>query len=182
MTFANTLPVSLLCFSLFGCMLPPPQTDGMVLTNLQPPITERKVVSINELTHRHFVLLSVDGTPWQSDTTKSPTHARAMYPGIDFNEKNMISSTFCNELQGHVLQQNNRIQGTLTLLNNSARVNQQIQNGTKIKTCEDKRLNQWDTLFQQMINEGVTLEVQSSTLFIDGAGHTMSFTLRDWVY
>ncbi|MGL4855719.1 hypothetical protein, partial [Plesiomonas sp.] len=111
-----------------------------------------------------------------------PIHPRAMYPGIDFNEQNIMGSTFCNELQGHVSQENNKVQGMLTPLNYPVSAHQQKNEAIKTKICADTRLNQWDRLFQQMMSTGVVLELQESTLFIEGAGHTMTFMLRDWVY
>ncbi|MGL4978022.1 MAG: hypothetical protein ACRC5U_00335 [Plesiomonas sp.] len=181
MTFSNALSLSLICFSLVGCAIP---IKSNTLTHTEPKSTsaERRSVSLADLAHRHFVLLSVDGKPWQPADTALPVHPRAMYPGIDFNEQNIMGSTFCNELQGHVSQENNKVQGMLTPLNYPVSAHQQKNEAIKTKICADTRLNQWDRLFQQMMSTGVVLELQESTLFIEGAGHTMTFMLRDWVY
>ncbi|MGL5006613.1 MAG: META domain-containing protein [Plesiomonas sp.] len=173
MTLLNTLSLSLLCFSLLGCVSTPYASADNELTN---PLSEPSVVSLADLAHHHFVLLRVDGKSWQPSAPQ--LHAQAMYPGIDFNEQNILSSTFCNTLQGHVSQIDKTIQGILIPINGSLPTKKTIST----KKCSDKQLNQWDTLFQQMIKAGVTLKQQDTTLFIEGSGHTMVFMLRDWVY
>ncbi|MGL4602437.1 MAG: hypothetical protein ACRCVE_13400 [Plesiomonas sp.] len=184
MNFSNALPVSLICFSLIGCVQPA-QTNALKHSEhvkQKSTSLERHSVSFTDLAHRHFVLLSVDGEMWQETDTSMETNARAMYPGIDFNEQNIISTTFCNELQGHVLQVNNKIQGIMSPLSFSTSENSVTKSTLHQKKCHDQRLNQWDVLFQQMVNTGVTLEQEGDRLFIEGAGHSMVFMLRDWVY
>lgn len=118
-----------------------------------------KGVNENDLLHHNFMLYSVDGV------TVAPQPGNA--PNLEFGEKMHVSGAMCNRFFG----QGQLANSVLTVKNLA----------TTRMLCTDAQRNLWDQVIGKVLENGATLSFGTQRLTLSGSGHTLIYTLRDWV-
>ena len=145
--------MGLLILPLTGCRMGAPDVPGTPGAS-NPELTPTQF----ELLHHNFYLTSVNGQPY-------PTSAQS--PRIEFNEGFRVSGQICNTFSGF---------GELT--DNILVVKEMVS--TKM-FCADPNLNNLENLLTTLLQEGVTIQKQTTTLTLSRGSDVLGFTLRDWV-
>ncbi|AOE99496.1 heat-inducible protein [Serratia marcescens] len=125
--------------------------------NMKPHAT----VTPGDLLHHNFVLQSVDG-----EAAKAPTGSGLL--NLEFGEHLHVSGTMCNRFFG----QGQLRDGVLTVK----------PLATTRKLCPDAQRNRWDHVIGAVLENGADVTLNAQRLTLSGSGHTLVYTLRDWVY
>lgn len=120
-----------------------------------------KTVTEEELLHRNFVLTHIDGEEF---ATNFPP---PMTPNIEFGEGFRVSGVTCN-----------RFLGQAKLHDGVLSVTQMV--GTRMH-CPDPRLNQLESIFTQMMQEGTKARLVDQELTLRHGGHILAYQLKDHV-
>ena len=113
-------------------------------------------ITLNDLQHHNFVLISVDGI---SPTTPGPN--------LEFGENRHISGAMCNRFMG----QGELKDGVLTAKELAS---------TRM-LCSDEQLNQWDKLIGEVLQKGVKITLDKGQLVLTHGPHTLIYRQKDWV-
>ncbi|AYZ33151.1 heat shock protein HslJ [Serratia sp. FDAARGOS_506] len=118
-------------------------------------------VTPGDLLHHNFVLQSVDG-----EAAKSPAGGGLL--NLEFGESLHVSGAMCNRFFG----QGQLRDGVLTVK----------PLATTRKLCPDEQRNRWDRIIGTVLENGAQVTLNAQQLMLKGSGHTLVYTLRDWVY
>ena len=53
---------------------------------------------------------------------------------------------------------------------------------TTRRLCPDEQRNRWDRVIGSVLENGAEVTLNAQQLTLNGSGHTLIYTLRDWVY
>ncbi|OKB65335.1 heat-inducible protein [Serratia marcescens] len=122
---------------------------------------QHTTVAPNDLLHHNFVLQSVDG-----EAAKLPPGGGLL--NLEFGEHLHVSGAMCNRFFG----QGQLDDGVLTVK----------PLAMTRKLCPDDQRNQWDRVIGTVLENGAKVTLSAQQLTLSGSGHTLVYTLRDWVY
>ncbi|CAQ84514.1 MULTISPECIES: heat shock protein HslJ [Photorhabdus] len=135
----------------------PLATATLLLATFQASAVEN--VSVEDLQHHRFVLVSVNGENAKNQDGRVPT--------IEFGEKMHISGSMCNLFMGQGKLKN----GVLTVKNLAS---------TQM-LCADDKLNKWDYLIGQVLADGVKVTLKNQKLTLSHDNNTLVYKLKDYV-
>ncbi|AHG22542.1 heat-inducible protein [Chania multitudinisentens RB-25] len=118
-----------------------------------------KNVTESDLLHHNFVLQSIDGI------LVNPQNGQI--PSIEFGEKMHVSGAMCNRFFGQGQLENS----VLTVKNLAS---------TRMM-CADPQRNQWDQTISTLLSNGADVSLNAHLLILNGGGHQLVYTLKDWV-
>jgi len=144
----------ILILTVAGCGLVSSKKQNSSGVSLYPELTPAQI----ELLHHNFNLTSVNGLPF-------PTSGQP--PRIEFNQGFRVSGQVCNTFSGF---------GSLT--DNVLLVTEMVS--TRM-LCADQNLNNLENLIITMLQNGVLLHQQATTLTLSRGEDVLVFSLRDWV-
>ncbi|CAI1626867.1 MULTISPECIES: heat shock protein HslJ [Serratia] len=121
----------------------------------------QSTVTPGDLLHHNFVLQSVDGEAAQSRTDGGLLN-------LEFGENLHVSGAMCNRFFG----QGQLRDGVLTVK----------PLASTRKLCPDEQRNRWDQVIGTVLENGADVMLNAQQLTLNGSGHTLVYTLRDWVY
>lgn len=124
-------------------------------------IKPHATVTASDLLHHNFVLQSVDGE------TAGPSPNGGLL-NLEFGEKLHVSGAMCNRFFGRGQLRD----GVLTVKPLS----------TTRLLCPDEQRNRWDRVMGAVLENGADVTLSAQRLTLSGSGHTLVYTLRDWVY
>ncbi|WP_350304018.1 heat shock protein HslJ [Photorhabdus viridis] len=135
----------------------PLATATLLLATFQTSATEN--VSVDDLLHHRFVLMSVNG--------ESSKNQEGRVPSIEFGEKLHISGSMCNNFMGQGKLKN----GVLTVKNLAS---------TQM-LCSDDKLNKWDYLIGKVLADGVKVTLKDQKLILSNHDNKLVYKLKDSV-
>ncbi|WP_445493573.1 heat shock protein HslJ [Photorhabdus sp. SF281] len=135
----------------------PLATATLLLATFQTSATEN--VSVDDLLHHKFVLVSVNG--------ESAKNQEGRVPSIEFGEKLHISGSMCNNFMG----QGKLKHGVLTVKNLAS---------TQM-LCSDDKLNRWDHLIGKVLADGVKVTLKDQKLTLSNHSNKLVYKLKDYV-
>ena len=87
---------------------------------------------------------------------------------LEFGENLHVSGAMCNRFFG----QGQLRDGVLTVK----------PLATTRRLCPDEQRNRWDQVIAAVLENGAEVTLSAQQLTLNGSGHTLIYTLRDWVY
>ncbi|WP_445374623.1 heat shock protein HslJ [Photorhabdus tasmaniensis] len=135
----------------------PLATATLLLATFQASAVEN--VSIDDLQHHKFVLVSVNG--------ESAKNQDGRVPSIEFGEKMHISGSMCNLFMGQGKLKN----GVLTVKNLAS---------TQM-LCADDKLNKWDYLIGKVLADGVKVTLKDQKLVLSNHSNKLVYKLKNYV-
>ncbi|NHB91073.1 heat shock protein HslJ [Photorhabdus cinerea] len=135
----------------------PLATATLLLATFQASAVEN--VSVNDLQHHRFVLVSVNGESAKNQDGRVPT--------LEFGEKMHVSGSMCNNFMGQGKLKN----GVLTVKDLAS---------TQM-LCADDKLNKWDYLIGKVLADGVKVTLKNQKLTLSHDDNTLVYKLKDYV-
>ncbi|KAA1187283.1 heat shock protein HslJ [Photorhabdus heterorhabditis] len=135
----------------------PLATATLLLATFQASAVEN--VSVGDLQHHRFVLVSVNGESAKNQDGRVPT--------IEFGEKMHVSGSMCNLFMG---------QGKLK---NSILTVKDLASTQML--CADDKLNKWDYLIGKVLADGVKVTLKNQKLTLSHDNNTLVYKLKDYV-
>ncbi len=120
---------------------------------------ESKTATWDDLRHRRFVFVSMDGKTLPASIERIPE--------IEFNEDNSINGRFCNQFRGPAELKN----GFLTA----------GQLAMTMMACFPEELNALERDIPALFKEGVFLRLEGDNLIMEQSGHVIVYKRADWV-
>ncbi|OCQ50913.1 Heat shock protein HslJ [Photorhabdus australis subsp. thailandensis] len=135
----------------------PLATATLLLATFQASAVEN--VSIDDLQHHRFVLVSVNGESAKNQDGRVPT--------IEFGEKMHVSGSMCNLFMGQ-----GKLKNSVLTVKNLA--------STQM-LCADEKLNKWDYLIGKVLADGVKVTLKNQKLTLSHDDNTLVYKLKDYV-
>lgn len=116
------------------------------------------------LAHHNFIFKTFDGRELPAT---NPDGSHREPPHLSFSQWPHANGRICNTFRGQVELDG----GSLTMKNAAS----------TMMLCIDPLINELETAFHQMLNEGVKVELAERTLTLSGGGHSLVLELSDYV-
>lgn len=116
------------------------------------------------LAHHNFIFKSFDG---REAPSANPDGSHREPPHLSFSQWPHANGKVCNTFRGPVELKGN----TLTMKNAAS----------TMMLCADPIINELESIFYQMMSDGMAVELNQKVLTLTGGGHTLVLELSDYV-